>query len=59
MSYTRRVERDGKMYFLNSKTGKIKEISTKTVSISDCPEDVIRDFLRLTDKEEKELRKDN
>jgi len=57
MSFRRWVEREGKVYFLNSKTGQIKEM--RDVDISLCPKDVIRDFLRLTDKDQKELRKDS
>jgi len=59
MGYEKCVKHNGKTYCWNSETEQIEEISTKTVSITDCPEVVVFDLLRLIGRELKELRKDN
>ena len=59
MPYEKCVKHNGKTYCWNSETEQIEEISTRTVNISDCPETVVFDLLRLIGRELKELRKDN
>jgi hypothetical protein len=56
MPYEKCVKYNGKTYCWNSETEQIEEISTKTVSISDCPEVVVFDLLRLIGRELKEIR---
>jgi hypothetical protein len=54
MSLDKCVRHNGKIYCWNTETKQIEEITTKPVSISDCPEIVIYDLMRLLDKDSKE-----
>ena len=56
MPYEKCVKHNGKIYCWNCETEQIEEISAKPVSISDCPEIVVFDLLRLIGRELKEAR---
>lgn len=52
------IKHTGKTYCWNSETEQIEEISSKPLHISECPEIVVSDFIKLlsrkaTEKEEK------
>ena len=54
MPYEKCIKHKGKTYCWNSETEQIEEITTRPVSISDCPEIVVLDLLRLIGRELKE-----
>ena len=57
MPYEKCIKHNGKTYCWNSETEQIEEITTKPVNISECPEIVVLDLLRLIGRDLKEARK--
>ena len=45
------VKHNGKFYCWNNETEQIEELTRKPVSISDCPEIVVFDLMRLIGRE--------
>ena len=54
MGFEKCIKYKGKIYCWNSETEQIEEISTKPVSICDCPEIVVLGLMRLIGRELKE-----
>jgi hypothetical protein len=50
------IKHKGKVYCWNTETEQIEEITTRPVSISDCPETVVLDLMRLIGRELNNLR---
>ena len=55
MSYLICIQHKGKSYCWNSETEQIEVITTKPVQISDCPEIVVHDLMRMLGRKNKEL----
>ena len=50
-TYEKCVKRNGKTYCWNTETEQIEEITAKRVEISECPESVLVDLMRLLNGE--------
>ena len=53
MPFEKCIRHKGKIYCWNSETEQIEEITSKPVSIADCPGIVILDLLRLISRDQK------
>jgi hypothetical protein len=51
VNFEKCVKNGGKIYYWNSETGRISEIVIKEINVSDCPEIVVLDLIRLLDSE--------
>ena len=54
MNYLTCIKHKGKTYCWNPETEQIEEISAKPVSVSDCPEIVVFDLMRILGKKASE-----